>query len=156
MHRSGKLFGLALTVRTTPGDNLLVQKAVDLARPGEVIVIDGGGSAARALVGGNICRRAARRGVGGFVVDGAIRDLDVISTSDLPVYARYVTPRGPTREGHGAINVPLKIDGVVVRPGDVILGDLDGLVCVPRAEAAALIPKARHLAVQDVATLDQV
>lgn len=145
-HRARKtLCGPALTVKAAPGDNLLVQKAVDLARPGDVIVVDVGGFTDQAVVGELMARWAARRGVGGFVVDGAIRDLDYITASDMPVYARAATPRGPSRVGPGEINVPVCIGGMVVRAGDIIVGDADGVVAVPPADAQVVLKAAGAL-----------
>ncbi|MDP4026890.1 RraA family protein [Methylobacterium sp. NEAU 140] len=146
MHRSGALCGPAITVRTAAGDNLMVQKAVDLARPGDVVVVAAGGCLERALVGEIVSRHAAARGVAGFVVDGAIRDLDVVETSDLPIFARGVSARGPTRQGPGTINAPVTLGDVTVHPGDLIVGDRDGIVVVPCASAVAVAAAARALA----------
>lgn len=139
------LCGPALTVKAAPGDNLLVQKAVDLARPGDVIVVDVGGFTDQAVVGELMSRWAARRGVAGFVVDGAIRDLDYITTADMPIYARAATPRGPSRVGPGEINVPVCVGGMVVGPGDLIVGDADGVVAVPLQDAQAVLKAANAL-----------
>lgn len=147
------LCGPALTVRTAPGDNLIVQKAVDLARPGEIIVVDVGGFADQAVVGEIMSRWAAIRKVGGFVVDGAIRDLDYIAQADMPVYARWVTPRGPGRTGPGEINVPVNIGGMVVNPGDIIVGDADGVVSVPLADVDAVLKAANALREREASML---
>jgi RraA family protein len=145
-HKSGnKLCGCAVTVRTAPGDNLLVQKALDMARPGDVIVVDGGGYTGQALVGEIMGSLAQRRGIAGFVVDGAVRDLDFISANSLPVYSTGVSPRGPSRTGPGEINGPVTIAGMVVFPGDIIVGDVDGVVAVPRADAAQVLHAAQLL-----------
>ena len=147
MHRGGKLCGPALTVRTAPGDNLLIHKAIDLALPGDVIVVDGGGFTEAALIGDIMTSYALTRHVAGFVIDGAVRDMDEISARDLPVYARAVSPRGPTREGPGEIYVAVSIGGTVVQPGDIVVGDADGLVIVPPAQAQAILTAvANHLA----------
>lgn len=140
-----RLCGPAFTVRTAPGDNLMVQKAVDLARPGEVIVVDGGGFTDQAVVGEIMVRWAARRGIAGFVVDGAIRDLDYLAESDMPVYARAATPRGPSRAGPGEINGPVCVGQMVVHPGDIVLGDADGVLAVPLADAQAVLSAANAL-----------
>ena len=130
MHASGKLAGPALTVKTRPGDNLMIHKAITLAQPGDVIVVDGGGDLTNALIGEIMVTHAARRGIAGFVIDGAIRDVDMISGGTLPVYAAGVTHRGPYKDGPGEINVPIAIDGMVINPGDLIVGDADGMLCV--------------------------
>ena len=149
-HRGGeRLCGPALTVRVAPGDNLMVQQALDLARPGDVIVVDGGGFTFQALVGEIMGTHARRRGVAGFVIDGAVRDIDFIAAGALPVYAAGVTPRGPSRVGPGEINVPVTVAGMVVRPGDIVVGDADGVVAVPLADAPQVIEAARALAARE-------
>jgi RraA family protein len=145
-HKGGhKLCGCAVTVRTASGDNLMVQKALDLARPGDVIVVDGGGYAGQALVGAMMASWARQCGIAGFVVDGAVRDLDFIGAGTLPVYSTSVSPRGPFRAGPGEINVPVTIAGMVVSPGDIIVGDADGVVAVPRADAQQVLAAAEAL-----------
>jgi RraA family protein len=130
MHASGNMAGPALTVKTRPGDNLMIHKAIALAQPGDVIVVDGGGDLTNALIGEIMVTYAATRGIAGFVIDGAIRDVDMIRGNKLPVYAAGVTHRGPYKDGPGEINVPIAIDGMVIHPGDLIVGDADGMLCI--------------------------
>ena len=137
-HAGGVLCGPAFTVRTRPGDNLMVHKALDMAEPGDVVVVDGGGDTANALVGEMMLAHAMRRGLAGVVIHGAVRDLDWIRRTDLPVYACGVSHRGPYKDGPGQINVAVAVAGMVVRPGDVVLGDADGVVCIPQAQAEAV------------------
>ena len=137
---TARLCGPALTVRVAVGDHLMVQKALDLARPGDVVVVDARGFLEAAMVGEVMTRYARSRGIAGIVVDGAIRDLDYIGANDFPVYARGATPGGPTRRGPGEIHLPVQVGGMVVAPGDIICGDLDGLVGVP-PEAALQVAK---------------
>jgi RraA family protein len=144
MHRTGRLAGPALTVQVRPGDNLMIHKALELAVPGDVLVVDGGGDLTNALIGELMTTYAMRRGVAGFVINGAIRDMDVIANGSLPVFAAGVTHRGPYKDGPGAINVPIAIDGMVVHPGDLVLGDADGVVCVPCDAAADVLAAARN------------
>lgn len=143
-HRSGRLIGTVVTVKTRPGDNQTLHRAFDILRPGDVLVVDGGGDLAQALVGEIMMSRARAMGVAGFVIDGAIRDVDAFVRSDFPCYARGVTHRGPYKSGPGEINVPVAIDGMVVMPGDVVVGDSDGVVCFDRADAAALLDGVRE------------
>jgi RraA family protein len=143
MHKAGRLAGPALTVKTRPGDNLMIHKALDMAQPGDVIVVDGGGDLTNALIGELMTTFAISRGVAGFVINGAIRDIDVIGGGVFPVYAAGVTHRGPYKDGPGEVNVPIAIDGMVIHPGDLILGDADGLLCVPVAEAESILLAAR-------------
>ena len=141
-HRGGKLAGPALTVRVPPGDNLMVHKAIDIARPGDVIVVDAGGMTAQAIIGEIMSLHAEKRGVAGMVIDGAIRDAGAIAESAFPVYARGVTHRGPYKNGPGEINVPVSIGGLVIRPGDIIVGDEDGLLALAPEDAAAVVEAA--------------
>ena len=142
-HDGTPLLGVALTVRTRPGDNLMVHKAIDAAAPGDVIVVDAGGDMSNAIIGEIMVGWAAKRGLAGFVIDGAIRDSETLAAGDFPVYARGVTHRGPYKDGPGEINVPIAIDGMVIEPGDLVIGDDDGLLCVPCAEAANLLAAAQ-------------
>jgi RraA family protein len=143
-HRSGRLIGTAVTIKTRPGDNQTLHRAYDLLRPGDVLVVDGGGDLIQALVGEIMMRRAHAMGVAGFVIDGAIRDVDAFEQADFPCYARGVTHRGPYKSGPGEINVPVSIDGMVVMPGDVVIGDADGVVAFDRTDAAELLELVRR------------
>ena len=126
------LCGPACTVRLFPGDNLMVHKALDIAQPGDVVVIDAGGSPTNAVLGDIICTKAIHRGIAGFIVDGLIRDLPGILELDIPVYARGTTAIGPLHRGPGEINYPICCGGVVVNPGDVVVADQAGTVIVPQ------------------------
>ena len=139
MHRAGYLVGPALTVKTRPGDNLMIHKALTLAQPGDVIVVDGGGDLTNALFGEIMVATAVKIGVAGIVLNGAVRDSEVIGQGDFPLYAAGVTHRGPYKDGPGEINVPIAIGGMVIHPGDLVVGDADGLLCVPYEEAEAIL-----------------
>ena len=138
MHNGRQMSGPALTVRTRPGDNLMVHKALHLAAPGDVIVVDAGGDLTNALIGELMVATAISRKLGGFVINGAIRDARALREGDFPVFAAGVTHRGPYKDGPGEINVPIAIDGMVIEPGDLVIGDDDGVLCVPFAHAEAL------------------
>jgi RraA family protein len=127
-HRGGHMCGVALTVRTRAGDNRAVHQALELIKPGDVLVVDGGGDVTRALVGDIMKTIAERRGAAGFVIDGAIRDAAEFAASDFPTYARAAIHRGPYKDGPGVINVPVAIGGFVISPGDIVVGDADGVV----------------------------
>ena len=131
MHAGGGLAGPALTVKTRPGDNLMIHKAIALAEQGDVIVVDAGGDLTNALIGELMLAQMVRRKLGGIVLNGAIRDSAAIRGQGFPVFAAAVTHRGPYKDGPGEINVPIAIDGMVIEPGDLILGDDDGLLSVP-------------------------
>jgi regulator of RNase E activity RraA len=137
--------GPAVTVKVYPGDNLMVHKALDLVQPGDVIVIDTSGSTLTAVLGDLVSTKARHRGVAGFVVDGLIRDLPGIQAlGDFPVFARGVTPIGPLHRGPGEINYAVSAGGVVVNPGDAILGDRNGVAVVPRDFAEDLLQVLRE------------
>jgi regulator of RNase E activity RraA len=138
--------GTAVTARSRGGDNLTYLRALEFCRPGDVLVIDAGGILNNAVVGGILSFYAAHIGVLGVVVDGAIRDVAEIRAREFPVYARGVTHRGPYKDGPGEINVPVSVGGMVVNPGDIVVGDQDGLMAFAPDEAELLIEKARaHL-----------
>jgi RraA family protein len=135
------LCGPALTVKVFPGDNLMVHKALDVARPGDVVVVDSGRSGANAVLGDLVCTKATHRGIAGFIVDGLIRDLPGILPLDLPVFARGTTPFGPLHRGPGEINYPICCGGIVVNPGDLVVADQAGVVVVPREIASELLDR---------------
>src|SRR5437899_7406901 len=126
-----RLIAPACTVKVYPGDNLMVHKALDVAKPGDVVVVDARGSHANATLGDTISKKAQHRGIAGFIVDGYIRDLDGIQQIDYPVYARGATVVGPLHRGPGEINYSICCGGVVVNPGDIIVADSSGVVVLP-------------------------
>lgn len=128
-HKGGRILGRAFTVKTAPGDNLMVHKAIDMAAPGDVIVVDAGGAQRNAIIGEIMSTLAASKKIAGFVIDGPIRDVDSLGSS-FPVFARSISHRGPYKEGPGEINVTVSVDGMVVHPGDIIVGDYDGVFAI--------------------------
>ncbi|MGO1767856.1 methyltransferase [Advenella sp. S44] len=135
MHAGGVLSGPAFTVKSRPGDNLFVHKAIAMAEPGDVIVVDAGGDLTNAIIGELMVLTASRKGIAGMVINGAIRDLDAIGQGSFPVYAAGVTHRGPYKNGPGQINTAISLGGMIIEPGDLIVGDADGLLCVPYEQA---------------------
>lgn len=135
--------GRALTVRTRAGDNATVHKALDLIQPGDFIIVDGGGDESRAVIGEIMAAIAKSRGAVGFVIDGAIRDVDVITADTFPVFAKAAIHRGPYKNGPGEINVPVSVGGMVVNPGDIVVGDGDGIVAFPVEGAKELLVAVR-------------
>lgn len=148
MHDGTLLAGPALTVRTRPGDNLMVHKALGLAQPGDVIVVDAGGDLTNAIIGEIMTSYAVTRGIAGIIINGAIRDSGAIRRGAFPVYAAGVTHRGPYKDGPGVINGTVALDGMTIEPGDLILGDEDGLLCIPvdQAEEIYQAAAAKHAA----------
>lgn len=126
--------GNAVTVKVRPGDNLLIHKALQMLQPGDVLVVDGGGDISRALFGEIMMTVAKAKGAIGGVFDGAIRDVDTFEKHQFPCYTRGINLRGPYKDGPGSINTPVSIGGMVVNPGDVILGDCDGIISLSPAD----------------------
>jgi RraA family protein len=143
LHAGGAMAGPALTVKTRPGDNLMVHKALKVAEPGDVIVVDAGGDLNNAIVGELMLSHAIQIGLAGVVINGAVRDSAWIRAHDFPVFAAGVTHRGPWKDGPGEINVPIALDGMVIEPGDLVIGDDDGLLCVPFDDTESLYEAAR-------------
>jgi regulator of RNase E activity RraA len=143
-HRiAGTMVGRAFTVKVAAGDNLFIHKALDLAQPGDVVVVDGGGETSRALIGEIMVAIAKSRKLAGFVIDGAIRDSGTIGCDDFPVFARAAIHRGPYKHGPGAIGESVCIGGMVINPGDIVVGDADGVVAFPVTVASELLQAVR-------------
>lgn len=151
-----KLLGTALTVKVPEGDNLMFHKAMDMAQQGDVIVIDAGGMTSRAIFGELMLTYCKIRGLTGVIVDGSIRDLDAISRMNISVYARGVTPEGPYKNGPGEINTVISFGGQVVRPGDIIIGDEDGIVVVKPEEASELAKKVNAVNQKEAEIIDTI
>ena len=141
MHKSGQMAGPALTVKSRPGDNLMLHKAIDIAEPGDIIVCDAGGDLTNSLMGELMLAHAIKRGVGGFVLDGAVRDVEAFLEVNLPVFAAGVSHRGPYKDGPGEINVSVAIDGMVIEPGDLVIGDWDGVLSIPLDDVESILKK---------------
>lgn len=154
LHAEGVLAGPAFTVRTRPGDNLMIHKALLMAEPGDVIVVDAGGDLTNALVGELMLNHARQIGVAGMVVNGAVRDYGWIRSNTYPVFAAGVTHRGPYKDGPGEINVPIAIGGMLIEPGDLVLGDDDGLIAVPFEAVDAIYAAAHAKHVEEIKVLE--
>ena len=141
--RSMKFAGPAITVEVRPGDNLMIHAALALAQPGDVIIVDGGGYLGSALTGFLMVSQARTAGLAAFVIDGAVRDIEETCASGFPVFAAGANPNGPTKAIAGRVNGPISIGGVAVNPGDLIIGDADGVVAVPRESAEAVVGAAQ-------------
>jgi RraA family protein len=154
-HRPGRqtMAGTAVTARSRGGDNLTFLRALEFCRAGDVLVLDAGGDVDNAVIGGILSFYAATIGLAGLVIDGAIRDVAEIRERDLPVYARGVTHRGPYKDGPGEINVPVSVGGMVVNPGDIVVGDQDGLLAIPVEDAETVLAAARQTLVNEANTL---
>lgn len=131
-----RMTGPAMTVRTAPGDNLMVHKALQIALPGSILVVDASGGLGNAIIGERMAEIAVHRGLAGIVINGAVRDAEALKVLSIPVFAAGITARGPYKNGPGEINYPIAIDGMVIESGDLIAADEDGVVCVPHRDAA--------------------
>jgi regulator of RNase E activity RraA len=157
MHAGGKvLAGPAYTVTTRPGDNLFVHRAIDLAQPGDVIVVDAGGALDNAIMGEMMLTHAETRGLAGVIINGAIRDAGHVRNHTFPVFAAGVTLRGPFQSGPGHVNVPIAVGVMAVQPGDLILGDDDGVICVPFEQVEAIYSDAHKRLAGENAQRDRV
>lgn len=144
------LLGPAFTIKARAGDNLLLHKALDMAQPGDILVVDAQGDLSNSIMGELMVLWAIRKELGGFIIDGAIRDIGTLKQMNIPIYAAGITPAGPYKDGPGEINYPVSCGGVVINPGDIIVGDEDGIVVVRPEDAPELLQKtkAKNLAEQ--------
>lgn len=142
--------GPAFTVKGRAGDNLTLHAALNLCHEGDVLVVSNEEDNTRALMGEVMMAYLKyTKKIAGIVLDGPIRDIDEIGVWDFPVYCTGTTPGGPYKEGPGEINVPVSCGGISVNPGDIILGDPDGVICIPRKDAAAVLEEAKKFQAAD-------
>lgn len=139
------LCGVAVTVNARPADNLMVHKALELAERGDIIVVNTNGNTTSAVFGELMCRSAVGAHLGGIVVDGAIRDVDAITALGFPAFSRTVCAGGCDKDGPGEVNVPVACGNTVVMPGDIVIGDVDGVVVVPQEDATEVLRLVREL-----------
>jgi len=137
------MVGTAITVKTYPGDNLMIHRALTMAKPGDVLVVDANGYLEAGLIGELIALSCKTKGVRGVVIDGAVRDVDDIAAMDFPVYARGICPKGSYKAHPGSINVPVSCGDLPVEPGDIVVGDGDGVARVKPENASAVLHDAR-------------
>lgn len=151
-----RFVGVATTVKVRPCDNLVIWKAIELAQPGDVLVLATGGYTQSATWGDITCRAARAKGVAAVVTDGAVRDLDGLLEVGLPVFAAAITPNSPFKDGPGELNVAVACGGVPINPGDILVGDGDGVVCVPRPEAESVLEELRKVQRSEVERMAQL
>lgn len=137
------LIGSAFTIKTRPGDNLILHKALDIAKEGDILVVDAQGDLTNAIIGELMVLWAQKRNLGGIIIDGAIRDVSALKEANIPIYAAGVSPRGPYKDGPGEINVPITCGGIAINPGDILIGDEDGIVSIDPKDAKSLVQKAK-------------
>ncbi len=138
-----RVAGPAFTIEVRPGDNLMIHAAMTMAKPGDVLVIDGKGDRTCALMGAIMINACAKLGIAGVVIDAAVRDSEELRALGFPVYAVGTNPNGPTKFVPGRINWPVSCGGIAVHPGDLVVGDADGVVVIEREKAAALLDAAQ-------------
>lgn len=154
--KSMKVAGPAFTVEVRPGDNLMIHAALLLAKPGDVIVVDGKGDLSCALTGGLMAAHARAAGIAGFVIDGAVRDTDECAQGYWPIFAAGCNPNGPQKGVPGRINIPISVAGTTVNPGDLVVGDADGVVVLRREEAEGVIAGAQAKVDAEAARMKEV
>lgn len=146
--------GRALTVKTRSGDNLMIHKALNMAQPGDVIMVSNdGGTEYRALMGEIMLGYAFYKQIAGLVIDGPIRDSDAVANMSLPIYANGTNPAGPYKDGTGEINTPIACGGISVNPGDIIVMDRDGVIVVPWQDADEILGGAKKIQAKDAANV---
>lgn len=153
---SMKFAGPAITVEVRPGDNLMIHAAMAIAKPGDVIVVDGKGDLSSALMGEIMSQQCVALGIAAVVIDGAVRDSEAIRELGFPMYAAGLNPNGPTKFVPGRLNHPISIGGVSVHPGDLVVGDADGVTVIERTKAAAMLPLASEKVAAETKRLAQI
>ena len=151
-----KVAGPAFTVEVRPGDNLMIHAAIALAQPGDVLVIDGKGDQTAALMGTLMLSACKKRGLAGVIVDAAIRDKLVILELDFPVFSAGFNPAGPTKYVPGRINHPISAGGATVNPGDLVVGDADGVVVIEREKAPSMLALADKKVADEAARIEAI
>lgn len=154
--RNIRMMGTAYTVNCPAGDNLLFYYAIDNAKPGDIIVVANNGYTERALCGEIMVHMAESRKLAGFVVDGAIRDKSIISEMDLPVFAVSNSPNGPYKNGPGEINIPISVGGKVICPGDILIGDMDGIIVIKPEEADIIYERAKEIMKKEESMMQRI
>lgn len=156
VHERMQLAGPAFTVEVRPGDNLMIHAAIALAQPGDILVIDGKGDQTAALMGTLMLSACKQRGLGGVVVDGAIRDKLELLELGFPVFSAGFNPAGPTKFVPGRINHTISCGGTMVNPGDLVVGDADGVVVIERAKAPAMMALAVKKVADEAARIEAI
>lgn len=155
VYRGAEMAGSAVTVKVMPGDNLVIHKALTMLEPGDVLVIDGDGYVGTAYLGEIMSTSCQALGSKGIVIDGAVRDRMGIADIEFPVFARGIHPKGPYKQDPGSINVPVTVGGMTVEPGDIVVGDDDGVAVVPPDDAESVLEGAREKLADEEATRER-
>lgn len=156
LNPSAKVCGPAFTIEVRPGDNLMIHAAMAMARPGDVLVIDGKADTSCALMGEIMLSACRKLGIAGVVIDAAIRDTEALRELGFPVWAVGANPNGPTKYVPGRLNWPISCGGATVHPGDLIVADADGVVVIEREKVAALLPLAASKVADETKRLQDI
>ena len=156
LNPSMKVAGPAFTVEVRPGDNLMFHVALALARPGDVIIVDGKGDDTCALFGELMVAQSEAAGHAGLVVDAACRDTDTLARGTFPIFAAGRNPCGPTKGLAGTIGKPISVGGAPVQPGDLVVGDADGVVVIPRADVPKVLEAAAKKLADEKVRLEEI
>ena len=151
-----RLAGPAFTIEVRAGDNLMIHAAISMAKPGDILVIDGKADRTCALMGSIMINACKKAGLGGVVIDGAVRDTEELRELGFPVYAICANPNGPTKFVPGRINWPVSCGGIAVRPGDLVVGDGDGVVVIEREKAGSLLEAAAQKVAEERARIADI
>ena len=151
-----KVAGPALTVEVRPGDNLMIHAALAIARPGDVIIVDGKADQTCALIGEIMVSQAVAIGVAGMVLDAAVRDVEALRAKGFPIFSFGFNPCGPTKRVSGRVNYPISVGGITVNPGDLVLGDADGVVVIERERVAETIELGRKKVADETKRLNSI
>jgi regulator of RNase E activity RraA len=150
------LCGVAVTVMARPGDNLMVHKAMEIAQPGDILVVSTNGNTTNAVFGELMGHSAVASRLGGLVVDGAVRDVEELIALRFPVFSRSVSAGGCDKDGPGEINVPIACGNTVVTPGDIVVGDSQGVVVIPQQDAADVLQLVIALKDREVKRIEEI
>jgi regulator of RNase E activity RraA len=150
------LCGVAVTVNSRPGDNLMVHKALEIAELGDIIVVSTNGNVTSAVFGELMCHSAVASELGGLVVDGAVRDIEGMTALAFPVFSRCVNPGGCDKDGPGEINVPISCGNAAVMPGEVVVGDAGGVAVIPREDLADVLERVRALVDREAKRIEEI
>nr|BBH95852.1 4-carboxy-4-hydroxy-2-oxoadipate aldolase/oxaloacetate decarboxylase [Thermogemmatispora argillosa] len=156
IYPEARVAGVAVTVLCPPGDNLMVHAAIEVCQPGDVLVVATEAPSTDGMFGELLATSARAHGVVGLVIDAGVRDVATLSAMRFPVWSRAISARGTVKETPGAVNIPVVCGGALIKPGDVILGDADGVVCIPRQMLAQTIAQAAARTARENATRERL
>lgn len=142
IYPGARVYGTAVTVLCHPGDNLMIHAAIEVCRPGDVLVVTTTAPSTDGMFGELLATSARAHGVQGLIIEAGVRDVEILTEMRFPVWSRAISAHGTAKETAGAVNVPVVCAGVLVRPGDVVVGDADGVVCVPKEHLDAVAERA--------------